>query len=150
MICSSLIVGKLAEPDINNCFDLFVDDMSDKPLAGPDNTNHEDMKEDNISITDTEITITGLKDDTAYEFYLFVTNTMGEFDEDTFMKIEKKTSSSHSTAVFLIIPLVITLIMLAVPVMTCLVAAVLRLTRRQHTMYRFTSLREQEVWLGDI
>ena len=124
--------------------------MSDKPLAGPDNTNHEDMKEDNISITDTEITITGLKDDTAYEFYLFVTNTMGEFDEDTFMKIEKKTSSSHSTAVFLIIPLVITLIMLAVPVMTCLVAAVLRLTRRQHTMYRFTSLREQEVWLGDI
>ena len=150
MICSSLIVGKLAEPDINNCFDLFVDDMSDKPLAGPDNTNHEDMKEDNISITDTEITITGLKDDTAYEFYLFVTNTMGEFDEDTFMKIEKKTSSSHSTAVFLIIPLVITLIMLAVPVMTCLVAAVLRLTRRQHTMYRFTSLREEEVWLGDI
>ena len=124
--------------------------MSDKPLAGPDNTNHEDMKEDNISITDTEITITGLKDDTAYEFYLFVTNTMGEFDEDTFMKIEKKTSSSHSTAVFLIIPLVITLIMLAVPVMTCLVAAVLRLTRRQHTMYRFTSLREEEVWLGDI
>ena len=150
MICLSLIVGKLAEPDINNCFDLFVDDMSDKPLAGPDNTNHEDMKEDNISITDTEITITGLKDDTAYEFYLFVTNTMGEFDEDTFMKIEKKTSSSHSTAVFLIIPLVITLIMLAVPVMTCLVAAVLRLTRRQHTMYRFTSLREEEVWLGDI
>ena len=150
MICLSLIVGKLAEPDINNCFDLFVDDMSDKPLAGPDNTNNEDMKEDNISITDTEITITGLKDDTAYEFYLFVTNTMGEFDEDTFMKIEKKTSSSHSTAVFLIIPLVITLIMLAVPVMTCLVAAVLRLTRRQHTMYRFTSLREEEVWLGDI
>ena len=150
MICSSLIVFKLAEPDINNCFDLFVDDMSDKPLAGPDNTNHEDMKEDNISITDTEITITGLKDDTAYEFYLFVTNTMGEFDEDTFMKIEKKTSSSHSTAVFLVMPLVISLIMLAVPVMTCLVAAVLRLTRRQHTMYRFTSLREEEVWLGDI
>jgi len=114
-------------------------------LLGEDNTNnHEDMKEDNISIADTEITITGLKADTEYEFYLFFTNTMGEFDEDMFMKIEKKTCSSNTTSVFLIMATATAMVMLAVPMMTCLLVAVFRLTRRQHTIYQFTSLGETE------
>merc|ERR1719233_1102561 len=116
-------------------------------LLGPDNTNHEDMKEDNISIADTEITIIGLKADTEYEFLLFVTNTMGEFDEDMFMKIEKKTCSSNTTSVFIIMAMATSIVMLAVLVMTCLALAVFRLSRRQHTMYQFTSLGETE---GDI
>merc|ERR1719233_1990681 len=114
-------------------------------LLGEDNTNHhEDMKEDNISIADTEITITGLKADTEYEFYLFVTNTMGEFDEDMFMKKEKKTCSSNTPSVFFIMAMATSIVMLAVLVMACLAVAVFRLSRRQHTMYQFTSLGEAE------
>jgi hypothetical protein len=53
--------------------------------------NSDYAKEDNLSLSDTKVTLTDLLPYSEYILLVFVTNTAGEFDEDVYMKLEGRT-----------------------------------------------------------
>ena len=53
--------------------------------------NSDYEKEDNLSLSDTKVTLTDLLPYSEYILLVFVTNTAGEFDEDVYMKLEGRT-----------------------------------------------------------
>ena len=99
--------------------------------------NNGDLKEENISLADTQINIGGLREDSTYDFYLFVTNTDGEFDEDIFMKIQKKTKSNGDSSGVITVATVS--VFLAAVLAFLSVFGVLRFCRR-NKQYMFHSL----------
>ena len=109
---------------------------------GSDSWNKDDLKENNISITDTEISIGGLMADSTYDFYLFVTNMEGEFDEDVFMKIQKKTNPHSGNSGFL--TLASTSVLLTALVLVFLIITALRMNKRKR-QYEFSSLAHMDM-----
>ena len=75
--------------------------------------------------------------DSTYDFYLFVTNMEGEFDEDVFMKIQKKTNPHSGNSGFL--TLASTSVLLTALVLVFLIITALRMNRKK-SQYEFSSL----------
>jgi hypothetical protein len=60
-------------------------------VGGVSPWNRHYQKEDNLSLTDTMLTLTDLTPYSEYVLFVYVTNTAGEFDEDVYMKLEGQT-----------------------------------------------------------
>ena len=109
--------------------------------TGADSWNKDYLREENISISDTEVNIGGLRADSTYDFYLFVTNLEGEFDEDVFMKIQKKTNSDPGSSGVLTLA---TSALLAAMMVVFLVLTVLWMGKRTR-QFEFSRVAEEEM-----
>eukprot|EP00092_Neocalanus_flemingeri_P027051 GFUD01029336.1.p1 GENE.GFUD01029336.1~~GFUD01029336.1.p1 ORF type:complete len:564 (-),score=187.84 GFUD01029336.1:231-1922(-) len=64
-------------------------------INGSSDWNKDYFKEDNLSVSTTDLTISSLLPFSLYHLHLYVTNSQGQFNTDTVLQVEQRTGPGH-------------------------------------------------------
>jgi len=93
---SDRITYRWRAPSVEDC-DQFNSELGYifYKITGSDIWNKEYFKEDNLSLSTTELTISSLLPNSLYHLDLYLTNIQGQFHEDTVLQSDMITGPSH-------------------------------------------------------